>query len=51
MAEFDPKKRRPITINIRAVVGQIIDGYKGKERRVSHWVQKDGGQYCWNAFS
>jgi hypothetical protein len=49
MADFDPKKRRSLVINVRAVIDQLIAGYKDKERRVSHWVQKDGIQNCWDA--
>ena len=49
MADFDPKNRRSLVINVRAVVDQLIAGYQDKERRVSHWVQKDGIQNCWDA--
>ena len=49
MADFDPKNRRSLVINVRAVVDQLIAGYKDKERRVSHWVQKDGIQNSWDA--
>ena len=36
-------------IQVSEVVDQIIAGYKDKERRVSHWVQKDGIQNSWDA--
>ena len=49
MADFDPKNRRPLHTNVKAVVDQIIDGYKVVEPRASHWVQKDGIQNCWDA--
>jgi hypothetical protein len=49
MADFDPANRRAIVQNFKAVVDHIIDGYKQKEPRASHWVQKDGIQNCWDA--
>jgi hypothetical protein len=49
MADFDPANRQALNINVKAVVDQIIDGYRVLEPRASHWVQKDGIQNCWDA--
>jgi hypothetical protein len=49
MADFDPANRTSLNINVKAVVDQVIDGYKQQETRASHWVQKDGIQNCWDA--
>ena len=49
MADFDSGSKRRLVIQVDQVVDQIISGYKDKEQRASHWVQKDGIQNCWDA--
>ena len=49
MADFEDSSRRRLVSKIIGLVKQIIDGYRKYEKRVSHWVQKDGIQNCWDA--
>ena len=49
MTDFEESSKRSLVIQISEVIEQIIDGYKDKEKRISHWVQKDGIQNCWDA--
>ena len=49
MADFDPNTKRDAVVHFNQVVKTIIDGYKNREQRASHWVQKDGIQNCWDA--
>ena len=49
MADFDSSSRQPLTTNVMAEIQILLDGYRQREKRVSHWVQKDGIQNCWDA--
>jgi hypothetical protein len=49
MADFSEDSKQDVTINVRAIVDDLLDGYFDKEPRSSHWMQKDGIQNCWDA--
>ena len=49
MTDFDKDSKQALVMNVEQVVQQIINGYENFEKRVSHWVQKDGIQNCWDA--
>jgi hypothetical protein len=49
MAKFAESSKRSLITNVQRSVEDILDGYRGYEKRVSHWVQKDGIQNCWDS--
>ena len=49
MVDFDPSTQKDERTDKFLEIKILIDGYKQKEPRISHWLQKDGGQNCWDA--
>ena len=49
MTDFPDESKRSLVTNVMAMVDQLLDGYRDKETRLSHWVQKDGIQNSWDA--
>jgi len=49
LTDFNPAHDQEMVINLKQNIDQLIDGYESHEPHISHWLQKDGIQNCWDA--